>query len=99
MDAADVVISKPGGLTTSECTAKELPMIIISPIPGQEERNRDFLVNYGIALAENHTVGSDEILYHLLNNPERIEQMKENIRKMKKPNATQDLINFLIDKA
>ena len=99
MDAADVVISKPGGLTTSECMAKELPMIIISPIPGQEERNRDFLVNYGIALAENHTVGSDEILYHLLNNPERIEQMKENIRKMKKPNATQDLINFLIEKA
>ena len=50
MAAADLAITKPGGLTTSECLAMGLPMIVISPIPGQEERNADFLLEDGAAL-------------------------------------------------
>ena len=50
MVCADAVISKPGGLTTSECLAMGLPMIVISPIPGQEERNANFLLEHGAAL-------------------------------------------------
>jgi len=50
MTASDVAITKPGGLTTSECLAVGLPMIVVSPIPGQEERNADFLLENGAAL-------------------------------------------------
>ena len=49
MAAADLAITKPGGLTTSECLAMGLPMIVTSPIPGQEERNADFLLENGDA--------------------------------------------------
>ena len=48
MDAADCIITKPGGLTTSESLAKRIPMILINPIPGQEERNMEFLLNNGL---------------------------------------------------
>jgi len=47
MDAADLLISKPGGLTSSEALAKNLPMIITNPIPGQEERNARYLERQG----------------------------------------------------
>lgn len=47
---ADLVITKPGGLTTSECLTMGLPMVLISPIPGQEEHNADFLLNAGAAM-------------------------------------------------
>src|SRR6185436_15609078 len=50
MAAADVAITKPGGLTSSECLAMNLPMIVVSPIPGQEERNADFLLESGTAV-------------------------------------------------
>ena len=48
MDAADILVTKPGGMTISEALVKELPMFIISPIPGQEERNAKFLVTSGV---------------------------------------------------
>ena len=48
MDAADVIVTKPGGLTTSEFLAKGLPAIVLDPIPGQEDRNVEFLLNNGL---------------------------------------------------
>ena len=50
LSAVDIIVSKPGGLTTTECLLKELPMIIPYYIPGQEEENMDFLSNCGAAL-------------------------------------------------
>ena len=55
MDASDLIITKPGGLTTSEARAKKLPLILMNPIPGQEERNQEFLVNAGVAMAVSKT--------------------------------------------
>ena len=49
MAAADLVVSKPGGLTTSECLASGAVMVIVNPIPGQETRNSDFLLERGAA--------------------------------------------------
>ena len=56
MHASDVIITKPGGLTTSEALAAELPMIIVRPLPGQEERNATYLTTRGAALRA-HDVG------------------------------------------
>ena len=44
------VITKPGGLTITECLVSQLPIVIINPIPGQEEENAEFLVNNGVAI-------------------------------------------------
>ena len=49
IDAADVVITKPGGLSTSEILAKAKPMVLIAPIPGQEQRNCEYLLEHGAA--------------------------------------------------
>ena len=50
MEAADLLITKPGGLTSSEALAmKRLPMLITHPIPGQEERNARYLLKQGVA--------------------------------------------------
>ena len=54
MTAADLFVGKPGGLTTSEALAKGLPMVVINPIPGQEERNSDHLLEEGIAIRCNN---------------------------------------------
>ena len=50
MTAADLVVTKPGGLSVSECLAKQRPMLLVSPIPGQEERNADYLLEAGAAI-------------------------------------------------
>lgn len=97
MDASDCIVSKPGGLTTSEALAKRLPMIIVNPIPGQEDRNKDFLLNSGVAMAVTETCGLEEIIFQLFSNPDHIELMRKNIDHIKHPNSTDDLCKLIID--
>lgn len=96
MDAADCIVTKPGGLTTSEALAKNLPIVMINPIPGQEERNVEFLLNNGLAINATKTVPVDEALYQLFMYPEKLENMKANIRLIGKPNASRDIANFIL---
>ena len=96
MDAADCIITKPGGLTTSESLAKRIPMILINPIPGQEERNMEFLLNNGLAIMITETYPLDEALYQLMNNPWRRKFMIQMAEKFGKPNATRDLCNHIL---
>ena len=95
MDASDMIITKPGGLTVSESMAKRLPMILVSAIPGQEDRNSEFLVNNGAAVATSSTYTLQEALYQLLNNPDRIEHIKSCIEVLRRPNSTRDLCDFI----
>lgn len=99
MDAADCIITKPGGLTTSESLAKGLPMIIVNPIPGQEERNTEFLLNNGCAMASSKTCPIEECMYQLLSSPARLRSMAECIRAIGKPNSTRDVCSFAVDLA
>ena len=55
MAASDFAVTKSGGLTSSECLAMGLPMVIMNPIPGQEERNADYLLENGVALRAHST--------------------------------------------
>lgn len=99
MDAADCIITKPGGLTTSESLAKNLPMIIVNPIPGQEERNTEFLLNNGCAMATSKTVPIEECIYQLLVSDVRLEAMRSCIRAVAKPDSAGELSRFLLNLA
>lgn len=94
MDASDCIITKPGGLTSSEALAKRLPMIIVNPIPGQEDRNTEFLVNNGAAMSVTATSPLDEVLYQFFDNPRKADIMREAISLISKPNSTRDICEF-----
>ena len=96
MDASDCLVGKPGGLTASEALAKELPMIMLDPIPGQEERNVEFLLNNGLALAVTATLPVEEAVYYLLSNNQRREVLVETIKRLGKKNAAKTLGDFII---
>lgn len=97
MDAADCIVTKPGGLTTSEALAKGLPMIMNNPVPGQEDRNVEFLLNAGAAMKISKTFPIDEAIYNLFLNKERRAALDNSIKSLQKPNSTPDLVNFTID--
>ena len=99
MDAADCIITKPGGLSTSEALAKLLPIIIVNPIPGQEDRNTEFLLNNGCAMRISKTCPLDEIIYQYFYFSDKIENMKRNIQMLAKPNATANICDFVIREA
>ena len=96
MDASDIIITKPGGLTTSEALAKGLPIIAMNPIPGQEDKNLAFLVNCGAALAVSSEYTVSEALYQLLSNEWRTELMRESVRRIGKPDSTARLYDFVM---
>ncbi len=94
MDSADIIVSKPGGLTTSETLAKGLPMIIMNPIPGQEDKNQMFLLNNGAAAAVNGAYTLGDVIHQLFGFPERLEELKKCAKRIGKPSSTQKLYEF-----
>lgn len=96
MDAADCIVTKPGGLTTSEALAKGLPMIMANPIPGQEDRNVEFLLNNGAAFKVSNTFPIDEALYQMFSSETRLKNMREMVKFLGKPNATRDFVEFVL---
>ncbi len=87
MACADLLVSKPGGLTTSEALARGLPMVIVNPIPGQEGRNSDFLLERGAGIKINHPALARMKLDRLLNEPGRLDQMRLAARSLGHPRA------------
>ena len=87
MAAADLLVGKAGGLTTSEALARELPMALIEPIPGQEERNADHLLEAGAAIRCNNLPAAAWKIAVLLDDPARLARMRGAARSMAKPNA------------
>ena len=96
MDAADCIVTKPGGLTTSEALAKGLPMVIVNPIPGQEARNAQFLLNSGTAVATHDMCTADELVIRLMDEPRRLEAMRLSIEELRHPTSTQDVCEFVM---
>jgi processive 1,2-diacylglycerol beta-glucosyltransferase len=92
MAISDLVITKAGGLTISESLAMELPMLLYRPIPGQEIQNAKFLVKSRVAvLAETRKHVSKYVKMLLSERPELLLTMRENTKKIKKPNAAEDI--------
>jgi processive 1,2-diacylglycerol beta-glucosyltransferase len=96
MAAADLLISKPGGLTVAEALARGLPMCIVNPIPGQEERNSDHLLEAGVAIKCNNPPTLAWKLDQLLAAPARLEKMRAAALTLGKPHAAQTIANTLL---
>ena len=97
MAASDLVVGKPGGLTTSEALAKGLVFVIVNPIPGQEERNSDHLLEGAAAIRCNNLPTLAYKLNKLLADPGRFATMQANARRMGRPNAAHEIIQKLAE--
>jgi processive 1,2-diacylglycerol beta-glucosyltransferase len=91
MAAADVVVSKPGGLTTSEVLARGAAMVIVNPIPGQESRNSDYLLESGAAIKVNNLPTLTYKVQALLEDEKRLASLRENARRIARPQAAYDV--------
>ena len=96
MNIADIVISKPGGLTTTEILVSNVPFIIINPIPGQEEENARFLLNNGAAVRLYNAEKATPFFENFLNNEIRITHMKAMQKEIAKPNSTRDIVEKIL---
>ena len=95
MSAADILLGKPGGLTTSEALAKGLAFVIVNPIPGQEERNSDHLLEEGVAVRCNNLPALSYKIDRLLSDPARFDAMRAAARRMARPDAARDIVGKL----
>ena len=96
MKISDVFIGKPGGLTTSEALACGLPMVIVSPIPGQEERNSDFLLETGAAIKCNDLVLLTYKVDGLLDDNRRFRSMRSAAKSLGRPHAARVVADTLL---
>lgn len=96
MAASDIVVGKPGGLTSSEALALGCPMVVFNPIPGQEERNADYLLEEGVALRAHSPA---ELVYkvsRLLADTERLERMRNATARIARPCAARDIVDTVV---
>jgi processive 1,2-diacylglycerol beta-glucosyltransferase len=96
MSIANLVITKPGGLTITESLASNLPIVVINPIPGQEEENAEFLESKGIAVWIKKTDNPEEVLENLLLDDNKLNMMKKNTEILANKNSTKDICNILL---
>ncbi len=96
MDLATLIITKPGGMTTAECLAKGLPMVIVNPLPGQEMRNTDFLINKGVAIRIEDVKNIGEEIEILLKSPDRLKIMSKAAYENAKPHAAIDAAKLIL---
>ena len=96
MSISDVVITKPGGLTSTESLVSHLPMIVINPIPGQEEENAEFLENKKVAKWIKNDDDIKYILNIILNDDFVLNNMKKNTDLIAKPNSTKDICEIIL---
>jgi processive 1,2-diacylglycerol beta-glucosyltransferase len=87
MEVSDIIVTKPGGITTAEALAKGLPMLIINPLPGQEAMNTKFLLAEGVAVKAQEPVDVITLLEELLYNKAKLRIMSDRARKLSKPDS------------
>ena len=96
MDAADLIVTKPGGLTTAEILAKGKPMVLVAPIPGQEQRNCEYLLEHGAAVRLYDVGDAAYYLERLLGDTTRMARMSAAARAIARPAAANDIAGALL---
>jgi len=98
MAVADLLITKPGGLTSSEALAMGKPLLILNPIPGQEAANSDFLLEHGAAAKVNRVEDLPFRIEHLLGT-RKLAEMGRAAKALGKPQAARDILNEVVRRA
>lgn len=98
MELVDCIITKPGGVSTAEILCKEKPLVIFSPLPGQEYENAEFLLNAGAAVTTSDVKKIPILIDQILSSEVRVRCFREMAGVLKKPQSTYNLVNFLINK-
>ena len=91
MSVADIAVTKPGGMTTAEALVKRLPMIIINPIPGQEMRNTEFLLNARVAVRAETIYDLPPLIEQLLARPDKLAAMRGRCDPLRHPDSGNDI--------
>jgi len=97
MDAADLIVTKPGGLTTTEILAKGKPMALVAPIPGQEQRNAEYLLEEGAAVRLYDVADSAYYLQRWLSDTVRMRRMAASAQAIARPLVAQDIASMLVE--
>ncbi len=97
MDLAEMVVTKPGGITTAEALVKQLPMIIINPIPGQEAKNTEFLLSRSVAVEAEDA--NDVMLFvdEFFRNPGKLRAMREAAQRLGRPHAAEEAARAIME--
>ena len=98
MDAADVIVSKPGGLTSSEVLAKGKPLVIVDPIPGQEQRNCEYLLESGAAVRLFDVEDASHKIRSLLGDTARLASMARSAKRLGRPGAATDIVANILER-
>ena len=97
MSIANVVVIKPGGLTTTESLVSGLPIIVINPLPGQEEENALFLEKSKVGIWIRKDDNPEVVLSQIFNSPDKLEEMRKNIKLLAKPNSTKQICEIIVE--
>lgn len=95
MSCADLMVTKSGGLTTSEAMAKGLPMIILYPIPGQEQSNCDFIVRHGAGKLVENPVAARKLIETLIAEPQQLLQLERNMESLARPESALNILKYI----
>lgn len=96
MALSDLIITKPGGLTTSEAIASELPMLLYCPLPGQEQDNAEFLLEAGVAVQAQRDNDLSILLVHLIRHPQLLRDMREKTKELRMHNAAMNALDAIL---
>lgn len=97
MSVADIIVTKPGGITTAEALSKKLPMIIVKPIPGQEANNTAYLMGKRAAIKVDDPNQMGFVIEDLILNRSKLEYLSNSASRIAKPNASLDIASLLIN--
>ncbi|MDD4879107.1 MAG: glycosyltransferase [Candidatus Omnitrophica bacterium] len=97
MSVSTLIVTKPGGLTISEALSKDLPIIILNPIPGQEAKNTEYLTSEGAAVKADSAADAALLTDMLLGNNSKLEHMRGNVRRIAKPQSSTDIARLILE--
>jgi len=97
MEISDLIVTKPGGLTTAEALAKSLPIVIINPLPGQEDFNTKVLTSGGMAVKATDEADAVRSIEGLLAMPDKINSIKNAMQTAAKPHSARDIAELLLN--
>ncbi|MFA5499577.1 MAG: glycosyltransferase [Candidatus Omnitrophota bacterium] len=97
MEISDIIVTKPGGITTAEALAKGLPMLIINPLPGQEAMNTKFLLAEGVAIKAESPADAAVLVEELLYNKSKLRTMSDKARSLSKPDSVVNIAKMMME--